>query len=88
MLSLASTLRTMVRRGWRLASPPGGREEHPVVNCKKDFRSSGVKEVITLTNRWNPGLESRKNQQCKSPVYSINNVSLNIYSHEKYFLNI
>ena len=74
MLSLASTLRTMVRRGWRLDRPPGGREEQPVVNCKKDFRSSGVREVITLTKRWNPGLEIKKDSN-EYPQFSFNYVS-------------
>ena len=36
--------------GCRLASPPGGREEHPVVNCRKAFLSSPVIDTKTLTN--------------------------------------
>ena len=51
------TLRTTVSRGCKLARPPGGREEQPVVNCRKALRSSAVKWDITFTNRRKPGLK-------------------------------
>ena len=34
---------------------PGGRLEHPVVNCKKAFLSASVKLTKTLTNFWKAG---------------------------------
>lgn len=58
--SPASTLRTTVRRGYKLARPPGGRELQPVVNCKKALRSSGDISTSTLTNLRNPGLKQNK----------------------------
>lgn len=59
--SPASTLRTTVRRGYRLARPPGGSDEQPVVNCRNDFRSSAVMPTSTLTKRWKPGLQHYRN---------------------------
>ena len=47
----------MVKRGVKLANPPGGREEQPVVNCRNAFRSSPVKLQRTFTNRRKPGLK-------------------------------
>lgn len=53
------TFLTIVRRGCRLASPPGGSVEQPVVNCRKAFLSSDDIPHKTLTNRRKPGLRSR-----------------------------
>ena len=38
-----------------LAKPPGGREEHPVVNWRKAFLSASVISTNTYTNLRNPG---------------------------------
>lgn len=53
------TFRTMVRRGCRLARPPGGSVEQPVVNCRNAFLSSDDIPHRTLTKRRNPGLLER-----------------------------
>lgn len=47
----------MVRRGCRLARPPGGSVEQPVVNWRNAFLSSDDIPQRTLTNRRKPGLE-------------------------------
>ena len=41
--------------GCRLARPPGGRDEHPVVNCRNAFLSAPVIDTKTLTNLRKPG---------------------------------
>lgn len=53
------TFLTIVRRGCKLARPPGGSVEQPVVNCRKAFLSSDDIPHRTLTNRRKPGLRSR-----------------------------
>lgn len=58
----ASTLRTTVSLGCKLHSPPGGRAEQPVANCKKAFLSGPVRDKSTLMNLWNPGLKHTKNR--------------------------
>ena len=55
---MESTLRTTVSLGWRLASPPGGSEEQPVVNCRNALRSSPFIPTSTLTSRWKPWLHT------------------------------
>lgn len=57
------TFLTMVSRGCRLAKPPGGNVEHPVVNCRKAFLSSEDMPHKTLTNRKKPGLERKRDER-------------------------
>lgn len=57
------TFLTMVRRGCKLASPPGGSVEQPVVNCRKAFRSSDDIPHKTLTKRRKPGLRGPKERR-------------------------
>lgn len=61
-LALSLTFRTIVSRGCKLARPPGGSVEQPVVNCRKAFRSSHDIPHKTLTNRRKPGLERAGHQ--------------------------
>lgn len=56
------TFLTMVRRGCRLAKPPGGSVEQPVVNCRNAFLSSDDIPHKTLTKRRKPGLEERQEE--------------------------
>ena len=49
MFLFMSTL-YMVNLGWRFARPPGGREEHPVVNCRNAFLSSLFISTNTFIN--------------------------------------
>lgn len=53
----------MVRRGCRLARPPGGSVEQPVVNCRKAFLSSEDMPHRTLTKRRKPGLRRRRRRR-------------------------
>lgn len=53
-------MRTTVSLGCRLASPPGGRVEQPVVNCRNAFLSSEDMPHKTLTNLRKPGLKEEK----------------------------
>lgn len=46
--------------GCRLASPPGGRVEQPVVNCRNAFLSSDDMPHKTLTNLRKPGLKEQR----------------------------
>ncbi|TNN87392.1 hypothetical protein EYF80_002593 [Liparis tanakae] len=48
----------MVRRGCRLARPPGGSVEQPVVNWRNAFRSSDDIPHRTRTKRVKPGLRA------------------------------
>lgn len=57
---LVCTFRTTVSLGCRLASPPGGRVEQPVVNCRNAFLSSEDMPHKTLTNLRKPGLKEQK----------------------------
>ncbi len=39
--------------------PPGGNDEHPVINCTTDFLSRPSSSNITLRNFVKPGLKNR-----------------------------
>jgi len=58
----------MVRRGCRLARPPGGSVEQPVVNWRNAFRSSDDIPHRTRTKRVKPGLRAGFNGQHGSEV--------------------
>jgi hypothetical protein len=66
--SPASTFLTTVNLGWSEARPPGGRDEHPVANCRKLLRSLPLRLLSTLTKRWNPGLEKKNKKRSHEAV--------------------
>ena len=47
MCLLVLSFLTTVNRGWRLAKPPGGSDEHPVTNWTKAYNV--VNKIIDVT---------------------------------------